>query len=878
MANRSTTTSNNSLLKNKLSVIMKELNRDFLSEKPETAEDILKKFNSTVQEYFDTLLDPIFKNRKMQQGRYPLLFSLNQNNFEISQDLDVIYLELEAIKEQLISAFNCSKLEEERVKGLIQSLSGDLEEYRISKAEGIASGLSDTFRNNKKIETQEKYYSAKKCFIDEDGRGITLPVSKKNDYKILRLWVGDGSNGIPGNNHQIGSATNDRLSRIFDGRPDSCYEYEKVFTGRETQPLLLELDIELEEPKIMNFLRVDPVIFPGGSSCTIVKLLGSIDDKLYKDLMPDCLANKRQNSKGLDEITLTSETGEPKTIWFSPNKVKYLKIAFFEDSSFLIKTTSGIKNRLAIGLKEVTVGGTSFSKKGEMITTTYSPGQEIKYFSIKAEKNIPEGFAQKIDCYFSSDDGGTWTPLAPLNTEGVTENKTVLRINDGSPEEIKTETPVQSFRLKFGLERIEEESESKKIEKECLSTSEFVSISPGTKELTLKEAPHNLLEIFNVGFGSRGGGSSFVVPSSIISSFETYTVVSLPEEPFNHNSFSKNDLVLFADGRKWKRYEGLDLIPDSEYGYVFDNINNQIYFSKQKRIPVGKIHIHFLPERVKIESGEKDEIIPKFQTDNVIESMSLYRLSDALKSREIQLRTSASVHDLGIQNIEEITIVKDVNSSLANSKEFINGFIELVSEGDYSVDLVKGKIYTRNVLLANEQVIVNAKYRTKENVELLFEDGLLYSKKKLEVKQSRFVAETDAVFEINLDKKNIIRNSLVVLNGPLIDSNKIEWEEGRIRLETAYSGKIEIQFDYYDYFLEYNICSRIEETDITSTGTTITLSDRYVLKYAYDPDLGIDNYNLFKVSYNYLKEKEESIKEYFPYVTPILSSYSIFIR
>ena len=110
------------------------------------------------------------------------------------------------------------------------------------------------------------------------------------------------------------------------------------------------------------------------------------------------------------------------------------------------------------------------------------------------------------------------------------------------------------------------------------------------------------------------------------------------------------------------------------------------------------------------------------------------------------------------------------------------------------------EIFCPNVLLANEQVIVNAKYRTKENVELLFEDGLLYSKKKLEVKQSRFVAETDAVFEINLDKKNIIRNSLVVLNGPPIDSNKIEWEEGRIRLETAYSGKIEIQFDYYDYF------------------------------------------------------------------------------
>lgn len=909
MSNKISGLVNSNLLENKLSVLFEELNTYLQTNKVSEKEDILIRFNYIINTFYNTLTSPIFSPKRIKAGLTPDYRELNKYFAQAEQDLIIIYKEINSLHSYIVSNFNTLQTISSALRARIRRTLSDLTDYRLQSQDLIPGAVyySDTFSSSERIDYSNNFYSEEKCSLDTNIGQVTLPVNPKKitNYNVQEINIGAGSNGFPGNNHQLEALARNNLKAIVDGNTDSWFEYERVTNSASTTPLVLELKLELEKDSIVNNLSIYPVSFATRSYAKIINIETSLDGKATSSLFDDISSDifKDQNNKF---ILLTPESNKFSGITnlvFPPRKIRYLTITLQQDEAYLIETSSGLRFRKAIGLRGIDIIGKEYLSRGEIVSSLYSLSSEAKKIALKAE-TVEQKDLSSIQHFITANNGQTWLPIQSITKNGISAPE-ILNFNLESIDSIKTNSPVTEIRYKALLERTPSNFGAKGgTEKRRDHRSDFLSITAGTKTIPLVNIPiKNTLAIKNLAYGSVGRSEALYIPIGSLLKKDSFLWYYLPSNPFAPNSIPVDAEIISINNEKWTRVPSLSVISGQQKVYEFDYLNNIIKFGDNTngKHPDGDIYFKLKREQVLIEGDNPHKIKTKFSTDGIKENIQLYRLEKETEEKNHILPKGATRFSLEKKDITEITVVTDTSLVLNVLKPFIDGVQELENSGDYSIDYINGIIYSKDTSSEYSDLIIDYKYRNRVIITPTITNGELFVSDSdfITVKKAETITVGAPTKVIRLSNKKIKERSIRFVNNlslfkteiPIsVDWNtlglsdlsgyyKVDYENGIIYTYSGLTTDLLLEYNYYEYYIEYNIAVLVPVTSYTinSVDNTIVFSDAYVSQNFYQLYGQTVTRTMFRIEYDYITEVEQSFRELENYFTPFLNEYSLIV-
>ena len=386
----------------------------------------------------------------------------------------------------------------------------------------------------------------------------------------------------------------------------------------------------------------------------------------------------------------------------------------------------------------------------------------------------------------------------------------------------------------------------------------------------------------------------------------------LPRNPFQRETIKEDSEIIRINNEIWTRTTDLSSAGSNDKVYEFDYINNIITFGDNTngQEATNGVEIAFERERVLISADSPRRVMTRYSTDQVLDTTRVYRLEPEQTKNNLVLRKIGRVHRLNVENVKQITIVNDTENILSNEVSFIDGVSEMTGAGDYSIDYVRGILYSRTLTPDDTDVIISVEYYPKVAVEsLYFSGGELYFNDDdyVSLKEAEQIAEASVVGKnvITLGKDFIEPRSIrfLTLNSNFKkevpfkgDGTEFDLDipasekEGYYTVDYAsgvvytYSqitgtGNLFVEYNYTNYYAEYNVSVEVGSDNYTVDTETseVTFLDKYVIQTFSNSLVSTANRNLFKVSYDYIEEIEQNPKELEPYFTPVITDYRLAI-
>ena len=911
MTNKLETSYSGMFLDTKLRTLLNDLNKELINSNLSTKEDISSLFNKVVKDYYSNLHKALFKYKEVNKGNNPDIEKMNLDNYTIYNDLVILYSSLKNTRDLLASNYNTLSGMALKIKTDIAEASSKVIDYKIQNTNKIEPLFSDSFFNLSKIETDDKKYTKPKAFIDTFNNNVVLPLDgEAESLKIKSLRIVEDSVGTSGNNQEINSIARDNLKMAIDNSIDTWFEFEQVGVTELQLPTILNLKIEFEEEKIFNLLDISTVQMPNGSYPGIVDIKGSTDGSSFFDLKSLFLGDITKDSIGNEIIQLGEDPSNPNggnMLYFSPRKIKFLSIKFIEDSSYFIKTSAGIKYRRAIGIKELKAKSQKFKNEGQLITTNFLSNKEISKISLFTQEYPVPNFKNTFNYFVSVDNGQNWEEISPSQKikDKIPE---ILNYNiDYLESSKKTDYPVASVKVKCDF-KIEEGEESTSITAgfKKQNKTEFTNLASGVKTINLQQKPFGSVFLYQTNFGSVGRSSYFKIPNSYLKELADRYIVQLPLHIFPAESLQINQEELFIDNYEWTRANSISSTNTAtDLVYEFDYINNIITFAKTisgnqaGKKPSGDIYFKLKRENIKLIPQTTGAIFKtRLPHDGIKENILIYKLSETLLEKGFKLRNLASLHRLGLTEIDSIQILQDPNNKLQNEKTYINGVIELATNGDYSIDKKNGIIFTYQAINATEEVLVNVLYKEKTDVTFSINDGELSTQEVVKIDNKTFNIDIPTeTYAVVLGYSNIQKNTISFVDFPselqlevpleqmetlfntpnTFGQYAIDYEKGILYSQDKILGKLSGTLSNTNYYAEYNITYKIPESNYTiiPSEKRIELSDKFVSDFFNTNSNEMQTPTLLKIDYVYTQETKESLGELLPYTTPFIMEYKI---
>jgi hypothetical protein len=563
MSNKIETSYSGMFLDTKLKTLLNDLNKDLIEYKPSTKEDVSILFNKVIKEYEKTLKKSLFTYKPVYAGSDPDISKFNKDNLTIYNDLKILYLSLRNTRNLLASNFNTLSGMVMKLKSDIAEASSGLMDYKIQNTTKYSPNFSDSFYNLSKIESDDTKYSKEKAFIDTFNNNVVLPLDKEASIaKIKKLTIVDNSVGTSGNNQEIGSIARDNLKLAVDNSSDTWFEFEQVGVTELGSPTVLNLRLDFEEDVFFNLLDINTVQMPNGSYPAISEIKGSQDGSTFFDLTSLYLGGWDYDSIGNKVIPLGENPENPNggnILYFIPRKIKHLIVKLIEDSSYFIKTSSGVKYRRAIGLKEIKAKSQKFKNSGQLITTDFLLNKEISKIALFTDEFFPLNFKTTFNYFVSIDNGQNWEEISPTQRlkEKIPE---ILNYNiDYLASSKKTDFPVLSVKLKCDF-TIEEGDESTSVTSGYITKNqtEFKTIAEGTKSIQLERNPFGSVHIYKTNYGSVGRDNYYKIPNSNLKELQDRFILQLPIDVYPSQSIQPNQEEFFIDNYSWSRVDEIN--------------------------------------------------------------------------------------------------------------------------------------------------------------------------------------------------------------------------------------------------------------------------------------------------------------------------------
>lgn len=482
----------------RLSVLLESLNKSYDSNGMILEQDLIALYHTAINTFYNSLDKSILGNTlDILAGTPADPDFLNSIMIAASQDLQALYKEI-GVLDKLISAnFNSIAVGKEEIIQTSRRISNKLGDHLLYADPLLGAGFffSDSFNSLDKIDTSSDLVEQELCYCDVNEGVILLPLDGEPSYpEIKSIVINNSSNGVLGNNHQIGVYGHNNIEAIGDNKPNTWCEYEKVVVSELLSPLILDLTFILNELSIINFININPLFFGTATPLNISIIETSKDGKDFVSIK-DEIPIKDFTPEEEDNIFILSATSVNNngqgSYSFLPRRVKYIHIVLQQSTPYTIETINGVRLRYAIGIRDINIASRKFKTTGSIVSSIFNSAEDIRKISLwSAENPIEYSSLADISHLISYDDGGSWLPIQP---QARTSNliPEILNFNTIAENSVTTEEEVLSFRHKMIFTRNPESFTGEySIKEEEIEKLDIVSTpSPSNPEVSLTQKP-----------------------------------------------------------------------------------------------------------------------------------------------------------------------------------------------------------------------------------------------------------------------------------------------------------------------------------------------------------------------------------------------------
>ncbi len=616
---------------------------------------------------------------------------------------------------------------------------------------GDSRFYGETFSTEENIDRGSSFLREKECSISLNDGTVSLPKKGEDQWKIQKIEVGSVSNGVLGNNVEAGAPIRGALSSLYDGNVDTWTEYERVVSAEDADGLRLELKISLDDVRVVNSLRIHPILLGARTAPVIDEAKVSSDGRAWVSLKTEVRAAEFIGEKQEDCFHLSpgsSRFAGEFNITFAPRFVKFISLVIRQSSTFPITDVYGATRfRYAIAIKEIVAYGFKYEASGELVSKPVSPGGEFSVVSIISLVDPPlvPREVGGAEYYLSFDDGTSWNQLTSME-DASTEIEEVL-----SPE-----NPVSSLRWKVKLFKDESVFE-KSIPRPLANTREVYNyLDRNTQLIKLLHRPKaGTISVCDPSIGSRGKlYPKMVLGKGVFSELKhdggtwerhgnTQLKLEVPLKEIDNpddiyvyvNNMQVTRVKDWTSGTRFSRHCVVQRSADASSG-LDDSTLEVVFGNDDGANPIGMIpgptdtvSISFPPEDVAIEGivapytlrlaypsngNKKDtqvkflgqptmiattEFVPpgvfkfKFQSDHI-------RL-DETTSPVLRMQidgVDVSGHSVGTSASYVGSSAIPGSSSFIRYRVFVDGSSELDLAGDWTVDPIRGFLYVKTAV------------------------------------------------------------------------------------------------------------------------------------------------------------------------------------
>lgn len=513
------------LLRKKLEALTTKLSGKLGNGDLQTYEAYVSEIIGILGEFYKSLQDPQLNQELINTVRADDIPDPDRYNTlwqQVVDDLVTVFSELENIENLTLANFNFITTEANRLTARLKAVDSKLGDYilfSLSPTKNLFF-FKDSFNDLSKVAVNSPLLNSAECDVNQTEGVVTLPLNRDIQSLILVKQlpiINPNSNGTPGNNQELGVAYNGSLTVLSDNNPDTWFEYEKVVSlvSEDTDPLILDMTINLGTEQIVNHIRVNPNNFGTKTTIQIDDISTSIDGQVYtsiKDDIPIAGFTTQDEENIFSLAPSTSKFAGQGLYTFTPRKVKYIHFVFRQTEPYRITTAAGEKQRYAIGLRDIDIRGWGYQDKGELVSEPFESTREIRKIVLETNQN-PTQLSELtgIQYFVSPDNGGSWHEIQPkgfygkIGQDAVPE---VLDFNTGDADAIVTPVPVYSIRLKTVFSRQDDafEEGSTSLNKKITNRTELHEVPQGSPfEVELEKPPvDGTVTVVDPLFGSRG--------------------------------------------------------------------------------------------------------------------------------------------------------------------------------------------------------------------------------------------------------------------------------------------------------------------------------------------------------------------------------------
>jgi hypothetical protein len=830
MPNSNTREINSALLNTKIELLLSTLKEFSQSGDATTKESLVMEANKIISSYYDKIGGPLYSPEPALPDFPPKTEHYNAAFQNLLTDLLILFSELENVEGLVLTNFNFMSSETNRLQRRLKAVSSKLGDYVLYSDNLTRDAIffKDSFSDTTKIDIGSTLLNSKQCEINQEEGIITLPIDriKQKPITVTELPViNPNSNGTIGNNHELGALFHGNIKELTDSNPDSWFEYERVLTPEEDTgaSLILDLTINLTDQKIINFIRINPNNFGARTQLLIKDISTSLDGNTYQSIKDDITIDGITSKDEENIFILASSTSKfagQGLFTFLPRKAKYVHIVLEQTQPYLINTPSGERLRYAIGLRDITIEANQYEATGEVISTKYGSIDEIRKI-ILTSNQIPSSISDllSIEHFLSHDDGSTWLQIQPkdfLGSSGKTNDiKEIINFNGPESDATKTPVPVASLRYKALLKRNTSafSGGDKSTQKILKPIAELLQAPTETAtKIPLSYPPvDGTVQVLDPRFGSRDKRNSrFKIHFQDANVSRTLEVqLPLQNIPMDITKVSPNYEVTYTDpiriyvnGQKWVRglISGAG-ITSANINYELDLVNGILRTggggSNESKIALGLIEMDFTPERVLIGDAPENRGKLSFPTGNTQDEFELYSVQP-IKTFSESLKKGATIHRLSNTYINPTgaqAITFSNATVFADLKTFIDGKVELIDTGDYSVDTTNGIVYSYTITPDNTDTTTSYSYEQWKKVDnqvwKLAPDstGIINSitvnTESLETFNSEAETISSSKNRFSLKQMNIRQGTISISNGGNALKNEVAYINGSKEFNNA---------------------------------------------------------------------------------------------
>ena len=508
MSDKYTSESAIQLIRDKLSILLDSVNREYNSGKMVTEIDMVSLYQSAINDFVNSVDSSITGNLQDFKMGFPAdPIEYNLFNDSIRKDLEILFLQVGSLDKIISSSFNSIIASKNKVIKTSKRISNKLGDYLLYADPSLGAGyfFGDSFSTNDKIENNSDLLEKEECFISNNEGAVFLPLDgAPQKIDIKSIIINKKSNGSFGNITDTYVFNKDNILAVTDGEPNTWVEYERISSIEANDPLVLDITLTLKEESIINHIHINPFNFGTATPVKIKTIETSLEGKEFKSIKEEFTIKDYIPSEQEDIFELSSSVNKNSGqgfYSFFPRRAKFIHLVFEQYTPYPINNNL----RYAIGIRDINIYRRKFKTDGSIISIPFTANDEIRKVSMQAIDNpISKSILGGVSHYISNDDGGSWNELVSVSNSDLNIPE-IINFNNISPNAIFSSTPVLSLRHKVSLNRNPDGfAEDAIIEQRKINKSELLPFSVNSNLITEQKFIEDSVSVLLPFYGSYG--------------------------------------------------------------------------------------------------------------------------------------------------------------------------------------------------------------------------------------------------------------------------------------------------------------------------------------------------------------------------------------